>query len=256
MLRRVIESRFFLAWMLSAYLGLWLYFHAPFPGRHPLLAMIELQRPAIFKGLKLGYNLMLFSTPMIAFSMLFSLAYIFVMRREPEIDIQPLPPYTDPRERERLEVIIGELHHPRKPKPAANPQWLTIPERGLYTGIAILGAIGSGKTAGCMYPFANQVLGFRAQDKERKASGLFLEVKGDFCFKVQEILKANGRAEDYIEVSFDSEFCYNPLHNDLEAYTLAYGIASLLNNLFEPPRVYRRQVDLSYATLAGHPSEA
>jgi hypothetical protein len=26
-------------------------------------------------------------------------------------------------------------------------------------------------------------------------------------------------------VALDSQFRYNPLHNDLEAYTLAYGIA-------------------------------
>jgi hypothetical protein len=40
------------------------------------------------------------------------------------------------------------------------------------------------------------------------------------------------RAEDYIEISLDSEYCYNPLYNDLDAYALAYNIASLLNNLF------------------------
>jgi hypothetical protein len=30
----------------------------------------------------------------------------------------------------------------------------------------------------------------------------------------------------------DSEYRYNPLHNDLDAYALAFNIASLLNNLF------------------------
>ena len=35
-----------------------------------------------------------------------------------------------------------------------------------------------------------------------------------------------------IELSLDSPYRYNPLHNELEAYALAYGIASLLNNLF------------------------
>ena len=40
------------------------------------------------------------------------------------------------------------------------------------------------------------------------------------------------RAEDYIEISLYSEYRYNPLHNDLDAYALAYNIASLLNNLF------------------------
>jgi len=34
------------------------------------------------------------------------------------------------------------------------------------------------------------------------------------------------------KISLDSEYCYNPLHNDLDAYALAYNIASLLNNLF------------------------
>ena len=33
-------------------------------------------------------------------------------------------------------------------------------------------------------------------------------------------------------MSLDSNFRYNPLYNDLDAYALAYGIASLLNNLF------------------------
>lgn len=32
--------------------------------------------------------------------------------------------------------------------------------------------------------------------------------------------------------TLDSQYRYNPPHNDLEAYALAYGIASLLNNLF------------------------
>ena len=32
--------------------------------------------------------------------------------------------------------------------------------------------------------------------------------------------------------SLSSPYRYNPLHNELEAYALAYGIASLLNNLF------------------------
>ena len=58
------------------------------------------------------------------------------------------------------------------------------------------------------------------------------KLKGDFCRKVKDILARHQRAEDYIEISLDSEYCYNPLHNDLDAYALAYNIASLLNNLF------------------------
>ena len=59
-----------------------------------------------------------------------------------------------------------------------------------------------------------------------------LEVKGDFCHKVKRILESTGAATDYMEVSLESDYRYNPLYNDLDAYALAYGIASLLNNLF------------------------
>src|SRR4029077_13612537 len=95
-----------------------------------------------------------------------------------------------------------------------------------------VGAIGSGKTSCAMYPFTDQLLGFRATDQDSKASGLVLEVKGDFCHKVRGILRKRGRESDYLEISLDSQWAYNPLHNDLDGYALAYGIASLLNNLF------------------------
>ncbi len=83
-----------------------------------------------------------------------------------------------------------------------------------------------------MYPFAEQLIAYKAEDEAKRIGGLVLEVKGDFCHKVRGILERHGRAEDYIEVSLHSEYRYNPLHNDLDAYALAYSIASLLNNLF------------------------
>src|SRR5260370_6870094 len=61
---------------------------------------------------------------------------------------------------------------------------------------------------------------------------MMLELKGVLCSKIKEILLKRGRADDYIEIGLDSEWPYNPLYNDLEGYALAYGIASLLNNLF------------------------
>lgn len=96
----------------------------------------------------------------------------------------------------------------------------------------VLGAVGSGKTTACMIPFAEQILAYRARDPERRIGGLVLEVKGDFCHRVRGLLKKYGREDDYVEVSLASDVRYNPLHNDLDAYALAYGIASLLNNLF------------------------
>ena len=51
-------------------------------------------------------------------------------------------------------IVVGEVHHPVKAIETQSPEWLTIPERGLYTGVAIFGAVGSGKTSACMHPFA------------------------------------------------------------------------------------------------------
>ena len=80
------------------------------------------------------------------FSILFSFAYIFMVRRKEQVVGTPLAPYIPPAMRSELYLVIGELHHPKRPQPAATPQWLIVPERGLFTGIAIFGAVGSDKT--------------------------------------------------------------------------------------------------------------
>ena len=73
----------------------------------------------------------------------------------------------------------------------------------------IVSAIGSGKTSACIYPYLEQLLGYRASNAERKLGGLILEVKGDFCAHVRDILLRRGRADDYIEVSLTSRYRYN-----------------------------------------------
>ena len=75
-----------------------------------------------------------------------------------------LPPWTVSRSDAAPAVVVGELHHPVADREAPDPGWLTIPERGLYTGILICGAIGSGKTSACMRPFARQLLSWQARD--------------------------------------------------------------------------------------------
>jgi hypothetical protein len=83
-----------------------------------------------------------------------------------------------------------------------------------------------------MYPFAEQLFGHRASDPEKRMGGLILEVKGDFCLKVQAMLQRLGRERDFIDLSLQGPYRYNPLNNNLDAYALAYGISSLLNNLY------------------------
>lgn len=204
----------------------------PFPDEHPLLALVHLERPIIFHGLKLVYTTLLFTTPFVATLAALSIGYIFTGRKTVNAPHPVLPPYPDPARREALSVVVGERHFARKAGPVARPQWLVIPERGLCTGIMVMGAIGSGKTSACMIPFAEQVLAYRSRDAAQRIGGLVLEVKGDFCHRVRRLLEKHGRGEDYVEVGLTSDVRYNPLHNDLDAYALAFGISSLLNNLY------------------------
>jgi hypothetical protein len=232
MIQRALQSKNFIACLLALATATTLFFKVPFPEDNLILQLIALRSPQVFDGLKYTYLVMLFTTPYITLSILLSGLYIFALKARRRVAPAKLPLYPDPRKREELFVVVGEVHDPRKPVPSETPRWLTIPERGLYTGVAIVGAIGSGKTSCCMYPFAEQILAYKAAERAERIGGLVLEVKGDFCRKVKGILERHGRADDYIEIGLDSEYCYNPLHNDLDAYALAYSIAALMNNLF------------------------
>ena len=232
MMQRVLNSRIFLAALLAMATGAYLFYAFPFPGGQIFLRVISLRAPYVFLSFKSLYTAFLFTTPYMVYATLLSGLYIFTLRTDWRIRPGRLPGYTEPAKREDLFLVVGEVHHPRKPIPSKAPFWLTIPERGLFTGVAIFGAVGSGKTSCAMYPFAEQILAYKADNKVKRIGGLVLEVKGDFCKKVQGILTTHGRGEDYIEIGLDSEYRYNPLHNDLDAYALAFNIASLLNNLF------------------------
>jgi len=231
-MQRVLESRAFLAAILAMVTGLFLFYTRAFPDDQVFLRVISARAPEAFLSFKYLYYTFLFSTPYLVYSGALSGLYIFTLKAKRRIEPERLPVYPDPHTRSDLFLVVGEVHNPRKPMPAKQPYWLTIPERGLFTGVAIFGAVGSGKTSCCMYPFAEQILAYRASDPVKRIGGLILEVKGDFCHKVKDILDRHGRSADYIEIGLDSEYRYNPLHNDLDAYALAYNIASLLNNLY------------------------
>ena len=232
MIQRILHSRGFVSAVLAMGAGAFLYYTHPFPADQIFLRLIAMRAPHALLSFQYLYNIVLFTTPFMVFSSVLSGLYIFTLKARRHVSPGRLPRYPDPRKRNELYLTVGEVHNPRTTGPSETPRWLTIPERGLLTGIAIFGAVGTGKTSCCMYPFAEQVLAYQAADKEKRIGGLILEVKGDFCRKVKGILASHQRSEDYIEISLDSEYRYNPLHNDLDAYALAFSIASLLNNLF------------------------
>jgi hypothetical protein len=123
----------------------------PFPADHVVLALIRLERPALYAALAYTYTALWFSSSFFLASIGVSCLYIFVGRRGTMRASATLPPYPAPERRLELFVVLGERHHRTSPDRAAVPTWLSIPERGLYTGLLVVGAIGSGKTSACMY---------------------------------------------------------------------------------------------------------
>lgn len=173
------------------------------------------------------------SGPDFLFSRLvFSLIYVHFYQANTKRSAGVLPSYPDPRTRAALSLVVGEVHRQLVPLSSAKPRWLALPERGLYTGIAVFGSIGSGKTLGLILPAMRQLFAYKAQDAERKLSGIVLEVKGDLCRHLRKILKDYGREQDYVEVSLDGDLRYNPLNNALDPYAQAFNIASIITAIW------------------------
>ena len=212
---------------------------APFPGvgANPYLDLIAWHDPALHTLLRAWYH----SAPALAVALAGSFALavwrvwcqpLFRLRRRGTLPAWPAAP-----EDEAPALVVGELHHPTVPRESEHPSWLVIPEKGLYTGMLVVGAVGTGKTSGCMYPFARQILSWRADDPARRAGALVLEVKGDFCHQVRGILEDAGRGDDYLEIGLGGSLQWNPLDDPLlDSYSLAYGVASLINQLFGKSR--------------------
>ncbi len=230
--RELIERRVPLSFGLSAVCGLVLQSLCPIHEADPLLRLIAIERPAIYQGLTWSYALFLYTTPFLVSSILFSLAYVHFYAPDLKQNAGRLPDFPDPRARRDLFLVVGEVHKQLDPEPSPAPYWLFLPERGLYTGVAVIGAIGSGKTQALILPAMRQLFAYRASDPEHKLSGIVLEVKGDLCRQLRTVLSECGREQDYVEVSLDGDIRYNPLNNDLDAYAQAFNIASIITAIW------------------------
>ena len=214
----------------------WSFVHRPFPplDEHPILVLVEYHTPNFFDALVVWYYVTPFAVVMLTGFISVTIWRVWLEGRQSDFaSFSKLPPWPlDPKQKAPA-IVIGEVHHPVEAREIFNPSWLTIPERGLYTGVAIFGAVGSGKTSACMNPFARQLLGWQAGSEQKRAAALVLEVKGDFCHDIRQILVEAGRGQDYIELGMDSRSQWNPLSAWwLDSYSLAYTVSSLLNQLF------------------------
>ena len=205
-----------------------------FPEGDPVAVLVRYHTPNVYRAVVAWYYVAPGVAVFIAGQFLISTSRIWFARMGVSLGLRsrlptwPLSPTAD-----GPAIVVGEVHHPVRAIESPAPEWLTIPERGLYTGVAIFGAVGSGKTSACLHPFARQLFGWHATNPERRAAALVLEVKGDFCHDIRRMLAELGRDEDYIELSLDGRLTWNPLSATwLDAYSLAYTVASLLNQLF------------------------
>ena len=158
MLRKIVEARAVVALAMSGGVGLWGLRAYPVSHDDVFLGLIGERAPGMLSVLTYGYATLWFTTPYFAASLLMSLMAIVVYRRAPRVRVRPLPPYPQPEQRPTPSLVLGERHYGTTPGPAARPEWLTVPQRGLYTGVMILGAVGTGNTSACMYPYVDQLL--------------------------------------------------------------------------------------------------
>ena len=216
--------------------AVWSFVRLPFPllDENPLLDLVDYHTPNFYGWVMLWYYASPFVAVMLAGLLLMSVWKVWLEGRGRDfapfggLPVWPLNP-----KQKAPAIVIGEVHHPVEAREIFNPSWLTLPERGLYTGVAIFGAVGSGKTSACMHPFARQLLSWQAENAQMRAAALMLEVKGDFCHDIRRILIEAGRENDYIELGMKSRWQWNPLSAWwLDSYSLAYTVSSLLNQLF------------------------
>ncbi len=235
-LARALTWRAVLAFVLGSAALAWAASSRPFPasGANPILDLIAIEDPAAYRVIR-AWFLVAPGAAVFGSVLLITGAWrvwIESRRTSGRRGRGVLPPWpADPAD-DAPSLVVGELHHPVVPAEIVQPEWLTIPEKGLYTGLAIFGAIGTGKTSACMNPFARQLLGWQAGDETKRAAALVLEVKGDFCYDIHDILTTAGRERDYIELGIGGRWQWNPLDSDLDSYSLAYTVATLLNQLF------------------------
>src|SRR5256886_16204907 len=128
-----------------------LYFHIPFPEENPFLQLMAIRSPLVFQGVKWSYNLFLFSTPYIVYSILLSGLYIFALKAHRKITAGRLPRYPHPRERQDGFFVVCGIFNSRKPGPFGTPRLVVLPPRGVFSGNAHFGGCWSRQANWLMY---------------------------------------------------------------------------------------------------------
>lgn len=127
-----------------------------------------------------------------------------------------------------LNIVIGEAADIETG--ISSQKFFYIPKEGLYTNTIVFGSVGSGKTAGLLYPVLKQLIHYSPEDRGKQIAGLIFDLKGDFSDQVLKYLKAANRDSDFMTLSVDGEFIANPV-SDKAMSGLVIG--SLIQSLIE-----------------------
>ena len=123
-------------------------FLAPFPGigGNPVLDLIAHHDPGLHTVIHVWYYAAPAVALLLAGSVCLSVSRVWLEPRTRRGARGKLPAWPTSARDEAPSLVIGELHHPTVPQESERPSWLVIPEKGLYTGVLVVGAVGTGKT--------------------------------------------------------------------------------------------------------------
>ncbi len=194
-MQRALESRAFISAILAMAAGAFLFYTHPFPDEQIFLRVIALRAPHAFLSFKYLYDVLLFTTPYLVCSAALSGLYIFTLKARRTISPGRLPNYPDPeKERRALSCRRGS---PQPAQAGARRSSLLAHDsraRFVHGNRHLRRRWQREKLRAACIPFAEQILAYKAADKEKRIGGLILEVKGDFCHKVKDILARHGSA--------------------------------------------------------------
>ena len=168
----------------GVWFAVWSFVRRPFPALEtvPLLDLLEYHNPNFYSSVVVWYYLSPLVAVMLAGSIALSVWKVWIEARKRDLNCHSggflfgrFRRSNPARKSSSGKCIIRSRR-----KEIFNPEWLTIPERGLYTGIAIFGAVGSGKTSACMHPFAKQLLGLASGRSRAAGGGSYARSEGGF----------------------------------------------------------------------------
>ena len=136
-------------YLVLLFLGLcasaWGFLYHPFflLGENPLLDLVAYHTPRFYGWMVRWYYISPAVLVFIVGLILLAIWRVWFETRYRSLSpLGKLPVWPLSPDDEEPGIVMGEKHHPVECREISNPSWLVIPERGLYTGVAIFGAVG------------------------------------------------------------------------------------------------------------------